>query len=701
MKTRIKRPAIALLLGGMALLGACGAPAVTTGPGALRSGPPPPLPERPLQFPSFHEFALDNGLRVLLVEHHGQPIANVSLYVRAGEARSTAEQAGLAGLTAEVLTKGTATRSATEISSIAESLGGSISASAGGDNLTVSSSVLAEYLPTAFELLADVATRPSFPTSEVELARRRTLSSLQAALGQPGAVAQRQFLREVYGEHPYGVSPVPGTVQGIQRDDLARFHDRYFRSGNALLVVSGAVRAAEVEALARQHFAAFPSGPAAPITFPAPPARERAQIQLVHRPGSVQSNILIGHTAIRPDNPDVFALHVMNGIVGGSDDARLFQILREQRGWTYGSYTRMTRPQDIGYFMASAEVRTEVTDSALTEMLHQLRRLRDEPVSQAELQAAQGFLAGSYPLRFETPAQIAGQIADVRLLGLPIETLTEYRERINAVTAADVQRVARQYVHPDRAVIVVVGDAPRLLPLLEGIAPITLYDVEGRPVERSAFEVRTPTATFDGSRLRPMTLQYAINVQGNTVGTATTQLTREGDVWVATSAIPAMGQQGEVRFRSDLTPVSMRQRLQQGPVTVNVELAMTEGRITGTGQFPAQMGGERTFDVAAVPGTLLPEMDVWVLATAALSEGTVLTVPVFNALAGSVSNVTYTVTGTETVTVPAGTFPAYRVEIAGPQQMVVFVRREAPHVVLRQEIVGQPVAIELQSMQTN
>jgi zinc protease len=210
----------------------------------------------------------------------------------------------------------------------------------------------------------------------------------------------------------------------------------------------------------------------------------------VHRPGSVQSNIWIGHVGITPDHQDYFPLQVLNKILGQGTDARLFQILREQKGWTYGAYSRFTRPQDVGYFAASAEVRTEVTDSAVAEMMHQLRRLRDEPVPAEEFNAAVSFLAGSFPLRIETPGQVASQVAQARLLGLPVEDVTAFRERILAVTPADVQRVAREHVRPEQAAIVVVGDATRVLAGLEPIAPIVLYDVEGARIERSALEVR-------------------------------------------------------------------------------------------------------------------------------------------------------------------------------------------------------------------
>lgn len=669
----------------------------------VRQQAPPPLPERPLGFPPFREMQLDNGLRIIVVEHSGQPLANVNLYVRSGAAAESAELAGLAGMVAELVTKGTTTRSATEIAETIEGAGGQLNSSAGNDWVTVSSSVLTDHLPLAFELVGDVALRPTFPDQEVAVTRRRTLSGLQAQLGQPGAIAQRQFLRDVYGaDHPYGVSPIPGTVQAISRDDLVRFHRDHFTADNALLVVSGVVDAAAVEALARQHFGEWRRGAPARAGLAQPPVRQQTRIALVHRPGSVQSNIRVGHLAIRPDNPDYFPLTVLNNIVGGGTDARLFQILREERGWTYGAYSQLTRPVDIGYFVATAEVRTEVTDSALSEMLHQLHRIRDERVPADEFEGAKSFLAGSFPLRIETAGQIAGQIATARLLGLPIEYVSEFPQRIMAVTVDDVQRVAREYVRPDRASVVVVGDAREVLPMIESIAPVDLYDVEGAPLEREAIEVRAATERYDGERLRPGTRTYRLLVQDNPLGTVTEVLARDGDDWVASSTTEAAGtsQEVEVRFSAaDMTPVSSVTRMSQPGATIEADLEYVDGRVTGRLELPEQMGGARDVDNAVPQGTLLPGMDSYIIAVADLAEGRSITLPVFDMMSGSVTSITMAVTGVESVTVPAGTFSTYRIELTGgPQAMTVFVRQDAPHIMVRQEFAGAPIAVELQSL---
>jgi zinc protease len=678
-------------------------PPAAPSPDATRAGPPAALAERPLEFPPFRETRLANGLRVLMVEHPGQPIANVNLYIRSGAAADAAERAGLAGLAAELVTKGTASRSASEIAETIEGVGGQLNSNAGNDWLTISASVLSEYLPLAFDLVSDVALRPTFPEQEVSVARRRTLSGLQAQLGQPGAIAQREFLRGVYGPgHPYGVSPVPGTVEAITREDIVGFHSHHFTADNALLVVSGVVDPAAVEALAGRYFGEWRQAAPArdPMVHPAAPAETR--IALVHRPGSVQSNIRIGQLAIRPDNPDFFPLTVLNNIVGGGTDARLFQILREERGWTYGAYSQLTRPMDIGYFMANAEVRTEVTDSALAEMIHQLHRIRDETVPADEFEGAISFLAGSFPLRIETAGQVASQVAQAALLGIPYEYVTEFRDRILAVTPADVQRVARQYVRPDQAVIVVVGDARELLAGLEAIAPVDLYDVEGAALDRDAIEVRAATERFDGARLQAGIRTYRFLMQGNPLGTVTTTLARDGDAWVATSVMEgAISQRSEVRFTvAGMEPISSSMEMQQPGATLGYDLRYEDGRVRGRLDFPAQMGGARDVDVEVPAGTLLPGMDEHVVAAAELGEGRSITLPMFDGMSGSVTTLTLRVAGEESVTVPAGTFQAYRVELLGGQQpLALLVRRDAPHIMVRQEFAGAPVSIELVSLE--
>ncbi len=692
----MRRPTHARLAAALACAAALAAPAA-----AQKQPPPAPLPARPLEFPAFRETRLPNGMQLIVVEKHAHPVTDLYLLVRSGEASVTPEKAGTAGILAEVLTKGTSSRSAEQIAEEIESTGGSLQAFSDQDYVGVAATVLADRLPLAFELASDVVLHPSFPESEVQTARTQTLSALQAQLGQPSSLAQRRLSRELYGAHPYGVLETPQTVEAVTQADLRDFHTRHFRPGNAILVVAGDVRAAEVEELARRWFGGWSGGEVPRPAFTTLPTRTGPGITLIHRPGSVQSALRVGFPGIRPDDPDYYPLQVLDKVLGSGTDSRLFQILREAKGWTYGAYSFVTRPADVGFLSAGADVRTEVTDSALVELLAQLRRIADEPVSAAEMEAAKGYLVGSFPVQIETAAQVASQVAITRLLGLPIEALLRYRERISAVTPADVQRVAREHVDPGAARIVVVGDASKVLAMLEPIAPVTLLDIQGNPLDRASLEVRAPTERFDGALVRPATLTYQVQVQGNPVGTQTVTVARDGEGWTRTSA-GAMGplrQTIVTRFGADFSPVAYSESV-EGPVTGSATVQVAEGRYRGEARLPAQMGGDRTFDAEAFAGSVFDGTDEVMLSVAELAVGKTITIPVFSTNAGSAGNVTYSVTAAGDVTVPAGTFPAFRVEVTGKQApLVLWLRQEAPHVVLKYEITGQPVVVVLQSIQ--
>jgi zinc protease len=681
------------LAAGTAVLGA--APAA-----AQKQPPPPPAPARPLAFPAFRETRLPNGMGLVVVENHRSPLVSLLLLVRSGSATLPATKAGTTGLVADVLTRGTATRSASEVAQQIEGSGGSLSAFSSADYTGVSATVLSDRLPLGFELLADVALHPTFPDTEVETARQQSLSQLQAQLGQPGSLASRTFFRETYGAHPYGNLRTPETVRGITAAELRAWHAAHFKAGNALLVVAGDVTQERAEALARERFGGWERGNVAAPAYTRVAPRARTGIVLVHRPGSVQSTLLVGNPGLKAGDPDYYAVQVMTRLLGGGSDARLFQVLREQHGWTYGAYASADRPIDTGVFFAQADVRTEVTDSALAELMSQLRKLRDQPVPAAELDAAKSYLVGSFPVGIETASQVAQQVAITRVLGLPIDDLLQYNTRVAAVTAADVQRVARRYVLPEQSTIVVVGDAAKILPGLERIAPVTMVDLEGKPMQRAALEVRASTERFDYAKVAPATLAYQVSFQGNAVGLQTVALAKDGEGWTRTNDVQfgPVRQALVTRFGPSFTPVSHTETV-SGPAAGTASVTLTGGRFRGEAKLPPQMGGEKTYDVAAVPGTVLEGMDEVMLGVADLAAGKTIVIPQFNTGTGSVEAVTFKVTGVETVTVPAGTFPAYRVEVSGKQQpIVMWLRQDAPHVALKYEVTGQPVVIQLQSI---
>src|SRR5205807_2122796 len=251
-----------------------------------------------------------------------------------------------------------------------EGSGGTLSAAAGEDFLTVSSDVLTDHADLAFELLGDVVRNASYPAAELDLARTRALSSLALELSQPANLAGRFFAKEIYGRNPYGRSTSQASLKGITRDDVTKFAAVRLRPAGALLVASGDVTLAQVQALAERAFAGWRGAApvALPAAAPAAPAHTATDILLVHRPGSVQSNIVVGNTTYLPTDPGYYAARVAMQVLGGGADARLFLILREQKSWTYGSYAGLTRNRGLGYWQATFEGRTDVSDSALTEL---------------------------------------------------------------------------------------------------------------------------------------------------------------------------------------------------------------------------------------------------------------------------------------------------------------------------------------------
>jgi predicted Zn-dependent peptidase len=669
---------------------------------AQQEAPPAPLAPRPISFPPFEQFVMPNGLQVVVVNYGTQPVVTARLFLRAGEALVPANQAGLAGFVGDMLNQGTESRSALQISETIEGVGGVLSSSTGNDYLSISFTTLLDHMGVGFDLMADVVQRATFPQEEIELLRRRVLSSLQAQLGQPQAVANRIFSERIYGDgHPYGVSATPASVSALTRDDLVSFRDRFLRPDGALLLVAGGGTRAEVESMATRYLGGWEGTPAAPSALPALQERQGTEIVLVHRPGSVQSVIVAGHLGPQPGFEDVAALTVANRILGGGADARLFRILREEKGWTYGAYSSFNRPLERGVFTAGAEVRTVVTDSATVEILHQLDRMASEETPADELDAARNYLAGNFPLQLETANQVGGRIADVFLYNRDLSDVTEFPQRIRQVSAADVQRVARQQIRARDALVVVVGDGRAVLESLEAIAPVTVIDVEGNPLSREDVLPATDMpAAWDASRLEAGVRTYSLQFQGNPLGTATYRLERDGDLWISTQTLAsamAGNQSTQLRFSAeDFAPVSLRQSQSAGGMDVTVTIDVVDGRFVGTANLPAALGGARDVDTP-VGEALLPGMDEYAMAASQLAEGTRLSIPYLDVTSGEPVLVEARVTGRETIEVPAGSFDTWRVEVTSPQGVLtLYLSADAPHILIRQNFPpGQPISLEL------
>ena len=448
-----------------------------------------PVPGHPreYEFPETARTSLSNGLRVVVTPMPGRALIAASLVIRAGAGDEPAGLGGATVLSARALTEGTEVRDAIELTEAAERLGASIHAEAGWDATFAGLDVPASRLTPALDLLAEVLRRPSFPEREVVRLRDERLTDLLQAKADPRRRAEEAFVAAIYAPSSPYHRPAGGLAETVERltaDDLRAIHDRGFDPGRAAIVVAGEV---DPEVVLRDADALFGDWIAAPTVETPGPIDDTSAVsgrfvQVVHRPGAVQTEIRVGHRALSRRNPDFYPVSVMGAILGGLFNSRLNMNLREEKGYTYGASAGFDMRRASGPFAARAAVNTEVTLPALREMLGELDRIREAPVSDDELRAARDFLVGVFPLRFETPGPVAGSLAGLFVHDLPEDELTRYRGSIEAVTVEDVHRVAREHIRPEAAAIVLVGDHRQFGSALEaeGLGPITVIeDAEG------------------------------------------------------------------------------------------------------------------------------------------------------------------------------------------------------------------------------
>jgi len=459
---------------------------------AVDRSKPPTLPPPPaLNLPAVRSATLANGLELAVVEMHKVPVVDVSLVLDAGSVRDPADLPGLATFTATMLQQGAGRRSALDVADETAFLGAQLGSSAGFDVATVSLHAPKRRLAQALDLLADVVLRPTFADSEVTRQRELRRTQLVQQRDEPVLVANVAFPAIVYGwAHPYG-RPLAGTdasVAGLAQARVAEFYRAFYRPNSARLLIVGDVTLDEARSLVEARFAAWTRGGGGGAVFTptaaAAPASTPRAIYLIDKPGAAQSVIRIGHVGPARGTPDYFALQVLNTILGGAFTSRLNQNLRETHGYTYGAGSAFSLRRQGGPFVAQASVVTAKTDSSLIEFLKELRRIRDEAVPAPELEKAKQYIVLGLPGDFETTAGAAARFRDLLVYALPFNYYAGYIDRINAVTAADVQRVARQYIDPDRFDIVVVGDRSQIEAGIRALneGPIVYRDLWGQAI---------------------------------------------------------------------------------------------------------------------------------------------------------------------------------------------------------------------------
>src|SRR5262245_49617363 len=465
-----------LLCSGSLCLGSQPAAAQTNWPSER---PPRPLPARDVKFPPYQIQTLPNGLQVVAVLHHEQPAVSMRLLVRVGSASDPKNKLGLVHELASLLDQGTESRSATELNDAIDFMGGLMGAGASADVTHINLVVMKDNFEAGVRMLSDMTRHPAFAQAEIERQRQQTLSGLQVSLEDPDYVADAVFDRLVYGFHPYGMphSGTPESINGITRDDLLAFHRRYFAPNNAILAVVGDVTADEAFDTVKKVFGDWERKEVTVDKFIEPPSPTR-RLVVVNKPDAVQTEVRVGNVGIPRKHPDYMAVNLAIRILGGEGSNRLHNILRTQRGLTYGAQANLDALKETGDFVAQTNTRSDATAEVLRLTFDEFWRLQREAVSERELADAKAYLTGSFPLTIETPDSIAMQVLNVIFYGLPIEDLQTFRERVNAVSVEDIQRVARAYLKPDRLSVALVGNVAAFGPGLRGVGFNTFETVE-------------------------------------------------------------------------------------------------------------------------------------------------------------------------------------------------------------------------------
>lgn len=416
-------------------------------------------------------------------------MASLRLAVFSGDADDPAEKFGLTSAMASMMTEGTARYTSRELAEKSERLGLDISVGSSADFLIASISGLSIYLDDIFELAGEIALRPIFPENELDLYRRNTIENLKFQRSQPNFLAAERTALELYGDHPYGrVAPRPEVIRNISADDLRKLHSQKLIPNNAVLFVIGDYDQQDVQKRIEDVFGGWQASDKTHREYPLPSQRNQRTISVVDRPGSAQTNIVLADIAVARNHPDYFPLLVMNQILGAGASSRVFMNLREEKGYTYGAYTRLDLKKFGGEFEATAEVRTAVTGAAIHEFFYEFDRIRAEKVPMQELDDAKNYLTGVFPIRAETLDGLSSLIVNQYLYDLSDDYLQTYRENVAAVTADDVFRVAGQYIHPERMAIVLVGDAAEIIPQVEAYAEtLKIFDADGNPIEKTRF----------------------------------------------------------------------------------------------------------------------------------------------------------------------------------------------------------------------
>lgn len=431
--------------------------------------PPPPAAPRPVQFPKPVEKTLPNGLRVIVVERHGTPLVTSQLLIKNGGEVDPIEFAGLGNMVADLITKGTQKRSATDIAEAVEALGGSLYSSARWDSTRVGVDVISTKVGPAVDILADVVLHPTFKDDELERLRQQTLDDLTVELGEPGSIARYVAGRIIFGDAPYGhpLAGTPESIARIKREGLVKYHGRWYRPDNAILVFGGDIKAAAAFALAQKYFGAWKKPAQALPVLPSPPPVTSAasRVVVVDKPDAGQAAVLVARAGISRSDPDYFGGLVVNSVLSGYS-GRLNQEIRIKRGLSYGAGSTLDARRAIGPFTATAQTKNQSAVQVAELLLGEVGRMATAPVLDVELNPRKAVVVGNFARSLETTAGLAGQVANLALYGLSFDEINRYISNVQNIQAGDVQKFASGHLDAKATSIVIVGNAKEFLPEL-------------------------------------------------------------------------------------------------------------------------------------------------------------------------------------------------------------------------------------------
>jgi zinc protease len=406
---------------------------------------------------------LNNGLILLTSEQRALPMVSIELLINAGSLYDGAKEEGLANLTAKLLRYGTKQRSALQINETLDFIGANLESGCAEDVASISMTILKKDLATGLELLSNILTSSTFPLAEIDRQKQEIIASIKAREEDPGAVAQRTFAAAMFPASPYGrlVEGSEASVKSLQQASLKAFFARYYRPNRSIMSVVGDVSEQEIARALNQAFRGWNKGePSSQLS--APTKIGGPQVLRINR-DLTQANIILGHNGATRGNPDYYAIQVMNYILGGGDfSSRAMDSIRNERGLAYSVYSFFSALKSYGTFQFVMQTKNETAQEAIRIANEEIRRIREEPVSEQELNDAKDYLIGSFPLRFDTNRKVASFLAQVEYFQLGLDYPDRYGDLIRKVSRADVQRVAKQYLHTDKFITVIVGNQQKL-----------------------------------------------------------------------------------------------------------------------------------------------------------------------------------------------------------------------------------------------